>query len=63
MLILLRLCCAMLSAYIFVLYMPVPSHLLFRLSRFWGEYQEEWAWYDHQGFDLAISTLSAIRHH
>jgi hypothetical protein len=37
MLILLRLGCATLSAFIFVLYLPIPSYLLFRLADYWGE--------------------------
>jgi hypothetical protein len=45
---LLRLCCASVSAYIFVLYMPLPAFLLFRVSRFLGaSYEEDWySYYD-----------------
>lgn len=41
MLVLLRLGCAGLSAFIFVLYMPDPAYLLLRLSRLSGEYDEQ----------------------
>ena len=52
MIILLRLCCAMLSAYIFVLYTAVPPFPLVRLSQLLNENGEVlWAWYDHPAFD------------
>jgi len=52
MLILLRLCCAALSAYVLVLYLPLPPFLLFRLSQLLGQYREvQWVWYDRPPFD------------
>ena len=52
MFILLRLCCATLSAYIFALCMPLPPYLLFRLSQLLGESEGvPWIWYDHPPSD------------
>ena len=52
MFILLRLCCAGLSAFIFASYMPLPPYLLFRLSQLFGEYRVmELVQYDRPAFD------------
>lgn len=57
MLILLRLCCAGLSAFIFALYLPLPPFLLFRFSQLLGEYRGlELVEYDHPELaDLALN--------
>jgi len=56
---LLRLCCATVSAYIFVLYMPIPAYLLFQLSRLLGvSYEEEWYWYYDLTSKLKLSTAA-----
>lgn len=52
MFILLRLCCATLSAYIFAFNLPLPPYLLFRLSQLLGENEGvPWIWYDHPPSD------------
>lgn len=62
MFLLLRFCCAALSAYIFSLYMPNPAHLLYRLSPYWdcwGEYcKAQWYWYDDLAFNIRIVTIA-----
>ena len=61
MFILLRLCCATLSAYIFVLYMPLPPYLLYRLTQLLGEYPGmEWIWYDHRAFDEIAFNVQLV---
>ncbi|HKR12564.1 MAG TPA: hypothetical protein VJT15_10930 [Pyrinomonadaceae bacterium] len=61
MFLLLRLCCAALSAYIFSVYMPNPARLLYRLSPYrdcWSEYCEaQWYWYDDLAFKIRIVTI------
>ena len=58
----LRLCCATLSACIFVNHMPNPAHLLFRLSPYdlcasaYGE--AEWLWYEDLPFKLQVITAA-----
>ena len=58
----LRLCSAMLSAFIFVVYMPNPAHLLYRLSPYYrcvSEYCEsQWFWYDELAFDIKLITAA-----
>ena len=57
MFVLLRLCCATASAYIFVLYMPNPVYLLLPLSRGADEYNEEnWIWFNDLAFKVRIVT-------
>lgn len=56
---LLRLCCATVSAYIFVLYMPIPAYLLFQLSRLLGvANEEEWYWYYDLTSNLKLTTAA-----
>src|SRR4029079_3692085 len=56
---LLRLCCATVSAYIFVLYMPIPAYLLFQLSRLLGvSNEEEWYWYYDLTSKLKLTTAA-----
>jgi len=65
MFVLLRLCCATLSAYIFVLYLPLPPYLLFRLSQLLGLYSEmqlvqyDRPEFDGLGFDVRV-TIAAL---
>ena len=58
----LRLCSAMLSAFIFVVYMPNPAHMLYRLSPYydcWSEYCEsQWYWYEELGVKIQIITAA-----
>jgi len=58
----LRLCSAMLSAYIFVVYMPNPAHILFRFSPYYdcpGDYcRLQWYWYDDLAFKIQIITAA-----
>ena len=58
----LRLCSAMLSAFIFVVYMPNPAHLLYRLSPYYdcaSEYcDSQWYWYEDLAFDIQLSTAA-----
>ena len=57
MFVLLRLCCATVSAYIFVLYMPNPAYLLYPLLRSLGASSyEEWYWYD-LAFKVRVITV------
>jgi hypothetical protein len=57
MFILLRLCCAGLSAFIFALYMPLPPYLLFRLSQILGENRGvELFWYASAFNELAFKV-------
>ena len=61
MFMILRLCCAGLSAFIFTLYMPLPPYLLFRLSQLLGDYHEmEWVQYDHPPFDELAFKIRVI---
>ncbi len=61
MLLLLRCCCAIGSAFIFSLYMPNPAILLYRLSPYKdcaGDYcQEQWYWYEDLAFKIRIVTV------
>jgi len=58
MVVLLRLCCATLSAFIFVNYVPNAAHLLYRLSPYWNcwsEYcQEQRLWYDALAVEISV---------
>ena len=57
MFVLLRLCCATISAYIFVLYMPNPVYLLYPLLRSLGaSSDEEWYWYYDLAFKVRVIT-------
>src|SRR5690242_1888786 len=62
MFVLLRLCCATLSAFIFVVYLPLPPYLLLRLSQLLGQYSEgQWAQYDRPEFyELAFNIRFII---
>lgn len=55
MFVLLRLCCATVSAYIFVLYMPNPAYLVYLIS---GEYFEDQWWYDDLAFKVKLTTAA-----
>ncbi|HKR23297.1 MAG TPA: hypothetical protein VJS17_11910 [Pyrinomonadaceae bacterium] len=58
----LRLCSALLSAYIFVVYMPNPARLLYRLSPYYdcpSEYcWSQWYWYANLAFNIQIVTAA-----
>ena len=58
MFLLLRLCCAALSAFIFVVFMPDPGLPLYRLSPYsycYSDYcQEQWYWYEALGFKIRV---------
>ncbi len=60
MLFLLRLCCAALSAVVFVVYVPSPVYPFYRLSPYWdcaSDYcQEQWYWYAGLAFEIKIIT-------
>jgi len=56
-----RFLCAMLSAVIFVWYMPSPAQMLFRLlySDCWSEdCYAAWSWYNALAFDIQIITVA-----
>ena len=58
---LLRCCCAIVSAFIFSHYMPNPAHLLYRLSpyyNFWSDYYEaQFYWYDDLALKIRVATV------
>ena len=59
MLIFVRLCCATFSAFIFVLYLPIPPYLLFRLAHYWGEDDMMLGlWYQDLAFNISIIAAS-----
>jgi hypothetical protein len=62
MLFLLRTCCATLSAFIFVLYVPNPADLLYRLSPYWncwGDYcQSQRFWYESLSVQIRVITAT-----
>jgi hypothetical protein len=59
MFILLRFCCATVSAYIFVLYLPVPAYLLFQLSRLLGvSIEQDLFWYSDLVSKLKLSAAA-----
>src|ERR1041385_5628686 len=56
---LLRLCCASVSAYIFVLNMPNPAFLLYRFSRCSSELvEDQWSCYNDFTFNVRVITAS-----
>jgi hypothetical protein len=57
MFVLLRLCCATVSAYIFVLYMPNPAYLVYPFLRSLGaSFGEDWDWYYDLAFKVRVIT-------
>jgi hypothetical protein len=58
MLVLLRLCCATLSAFIFVLYLPHPAYLVFQFSGPSSDYYENQWWYDDLAFKIKLITAA-----
>jgi len=54
---LLRLCCATVSAYVFVSYLPFPAFLVFRLSQILGMTYEE-DWYSYYVLKLKFSVAA-----
>lgn len=57
MLILIRLCCAALSAFIFVLYLPHPVYVLSRFSGSTEDYYEDRWWYNDLAFKIKLVTF------
>lgn len=64
MVLFLRLCSAILSAFIFVVYMPNPARLLYRLSPYYdcaGEFcRAQWYWYEELGFKIQLITAAFL---
>jgi hypothetical protein len=57
MFLLLRFCCATVSAYIFAVYLPLPPVLLYGFSRVLDEYdREQWLWYHDLAFKVRFIT-------
>ena len=61
MLLFLRFCCALLSAYIFVSYMPNPAWFFYGLSPYSlcdsAYCQEQWFWYEALAFNIKVVTV------
>ena len=61
MLLFLRFCCALLSAYIFVSYMPNPAWFFYGLSPYRGcdsaYCYEQWLWYEALAFNIKVVTV------
>lgn len=59
MFILLRLCCAAVSAFLVVLYMPIPTYVIYRFSQLTNEdHATQWLWYNDVVFNIRIITAS-----
>lgn len=57
MFILLRLCCATVSAFLFVLYLPDPGRLLFRFSGIsLDDYEKDYLWYQDLAFNMRLTA-------
>jgi len=54
MFVLLRLCCATVSAFLFAFYTPYPAYLLYQLSLFWGA-----SWYSYLDFVFNLKLIAA----
>lgn len=57
MLILLRLCCALLSALLFVLYLPHPVYVLSRFTGYASDYYEDRWWYNDLDLKIRVVTF------